>query len=162
MMFSNKNIIAAMLACALAAGTASAQDGDALSFVKTVRDPVSAGMGFAGVASGAETAYSSFRNSSVIPLAAENMSVGLSGQMWAPDGAKSTNLGFGAAFKAGGRLGFAVGGAYQMGEEYSLTDETGNPKGTFKPNDMVLNVGAGFLIMDNLTAGANLDRKSVV
>ncbi len=155
-MFKNKNIIAVMLACAFAAGTASAQDGGALPFVRIVRDPVSAGMGFAGVASGAETAYSSFRNSSVIPFAAENMSAGLSGQMWAPDGAKSTNLGFGAAFKAGGRLGFSVGGAYQMGEKYSLTDEAGNSNGTFKPNDMVLNVGAGFLIIDNLSAGANL------
>lgn len=153
-MFKNKNIIAVMLACAFAAGTASAQDGEALPFVRIVRDPVSAGMGFAGVASGAETAYSSFRNSSVIPFAAENMSAGLSGQMWAPD--NSTNLGFGAAFKAGGRLGFSVGGAYQMGEEYSLTDESGNSNGTFKPNDMVLNVGAGFLIIDNLSAGANL------
>lgn len=150
-----RNIFIASLTFVMVCGTASAGD-YALPFVRIVRDPVSASMGFAGVASGAETAYSSFRNSSVIPLAAENMSVGLSGQMWAPDGAKSTNLGFGAAFKAGGRLGFAVGGAYQMGEEYSLTDETGNPNGTFKPNDMVLNVGAGFLVMDNLTAGANL------
>jgi len=156
-MFKNdKNIITVMIAFALVAGTASAQDGEALSFVRIVRDPASAGMGFTGVASVSGMAYSSFRNSSVIPFYAERMSVGVSGQMWAPDGVKSTNLGFGAAFKAGKRLGFTVGGAYQAGEEYSMTDESGNPAGSFKPNDMILNGGVGVGIIDNLAAGVNV------
>ena len=155
MMFNNKTIITAMIT-ALCASTTFAQDEEALSFIRIVRDPVSAGMGFAGTASGTETAYSSFRNSSVIPFSVERLSAGVSGQMWAPDGVKSTNLGFGAAFKAGKRLGFSIGGAYQMGEEYSLTDETGNTTGTFKPNDMILNGGVGVKIIDNLAAGVNL------
>ncbi len=151
-----KKILMTAMTFLATASFVSAQDGEALPFIRIVRDPVSAGMGFAGVASGTETAYSSFRNSSVIPFAADKLSVGVSGQMWAPDGAKSTNLAFGTAFKTGKRLGFTVGGAYQIGEEYSSMDETGNSAGTFKPNDFVLNAGAGFLILDNLSVGANV------
>ena len=108
-----RNIFIASLTFVMVCGTASAGD-DALPFVRIVRDPVSASMGFAGVASGAETAYSSFRNSSVIPLSGDRFSTGFSYQNWAPDGVKTSNMNFGAAFKAG-RFGFAVGGAYQMG-----------------------------------------------
>ena len=155
-MIDFKNILMAAMVCLTTASLASGQDGTALPFVRIVRDPVSAGMGFAGTASGTETAYSSFRNSSVIPFSVERMSAGVSGQMWEPDGVKSTNLGFGAALKAGERLGFSIGGAYQMGEKYSLTDETGNTTGTFKPNEMILNGGVGVRIIDNLAAGVNV------
>ena len=154
--FRREFVILFFFTALLAASPSSAQNPEALSFVRIVRDPVSAGMGFAGTASETEVAYSSFRNSSVIPFMAERMSVGISGQMWAPDGVKSTNLGFGAAFKAGKRLGFSVGGAYQMGEEYSLADETGNAAGTFKPNDIIINGGAGVWIIDGLAAGVNV------
>ena len=144
------------LACAISINSAFGKNEEGLPFVRIDRNPVSAGMGFAGVASETETAYSSFRNSSVIPFSVERMSAGVSGQIWAPDGVKSTNFGFGAALKAGERLGFSIGGAYQMGEEYSLTDETGNTTGTFKPNDMILNGGVGVRIIDNLAAGVNV------
>ena len=107
------------------------------------------------MASGSETAYSSFRNSSVIPLSGDRFSTGFSYQNWAPDGVKTSNMNFGAAFKAG-RFGFAVGGAYQMGEEYTTADASGNPKGTFSPNDMIVNGGVGLRILDNLSAGANV------
>ncbi len=155
-MINFKNILMTALACLTTVSIASAHDGEALPFVRIVRDPVSAGMGFSGVASVSGTTYSSFRNSSVIPFAAERISIGVSGQMWAPDGTKSTNLAFGSAFRAGERLGFSIGGAYQIGEEYSLMDETGNAAGKFKPNDMTLNAGVGFLILDNLSVGANV------
>ena len=115
-----RNIFIASLTFVMVCGTASAGD-YALPFVRIVRDPVSASMGFAGVASGSETAYSSFRNSSVIPLSGDRFSTGFSYQNWAPDGVKTSNMNFGAAFKAG-RFGFAVGGAYQMGEEYTTAD----------------------------------------
>ena len=138
MMMNSKRIIALALGCVIAFNLSFAQD-YALPFVRIVRDPVSASMGFAGVASGSETAYSSFRNSSVIPLSGDRFSTGFSYQNWAPDGVKTSNMNFGAAFKAG-RFGFAVGGAYQMGEEYTTADASGNPKGTFSPNDMIVNL----------------------
>ena len=151
-----RNILIMGMAFAGIAGEVSGRNAEALPFVRIVRDPASAGMGFAEVASVSGTAYSSFRNSAAIPFSAERMSAGVSGQIWAPDGAKSTNLGFGAAFKAGKRFGFSVGGAYQMGEKYSLTDETGNNAGTFRPNDMIINGGVGVRIIDNLAAGVNV------
>ena len=154
MMMNSKRILALALGCVIAFNVSFAQ-GDALPFVRIVRDPVSASMGFAGVASGSETAYSSFRNSSVIPLSGDRFSTGFSYQNWAPDGVKTSNMNFGAAFKAG-RFGFAVGGAYQMGEEYTTADASGNPKGTFSPNDMIVNGGVGLRILDNLSAGANM------
>ena len=155
-MINFKKILITVMTCLATASFAYAQNGEALPFVRIVRDPVSGGMGFAGAASGTGAAYSSFRNSSVIPFSAERLSVGVSGQMWAPDGVKSTNVNFGAALKAGERLGFSVGGAYQMGEEYTLTGETGSKIGTFKPKDMILNGGVGVRIIDNLAAGANV------
>lgn len=155
-----RNIFIASLTFVMVCGTASAGD-DALPFVRIVRDPVSASMGFAGVASGSETAYSSFRNSSVIPLSGDRFSTGFSYQNWAPDGVKTSNMNFGAAFKAG-RFGFAVGGAYQMGEEYTTADASGNPKGTFSPNDMIVNGGVGLRILDNLSAGAQYSFKNML
>lgn len=151
-----RNILIMGMALAGITGEASGRNAEALPFVRIVHDPASAGMGFAGVASVSGTAYSSFRNPTAIPFSEERMSIGVSGQMWAPDGARSTNLGFGAAFKAGKRFGFSLGGAYQMGEKYSLTDETGNITGTFKPDDMILNGGVGVKVFNNLAVGANV------
>ena len=151
-----RNILIMGMTFAGIAGEASARSAEALPFVRIVRDPVSAGMGFAGVASGSGTAYSSFRNSAVIPFSVERMAVGVSGQMWAPNGTKSTNLGLGAAFKAGKRFGVSIGGVYQQGDNYSIADESGNTTGTFKPKDMILNGGVGVKIIDNLAAGVNV------
>lgn len=152
----NRIILAMTFGCLLSAGSAFAQSEEALPFVMIDRNPVSAGMGFAGAASSSETTYSSFRNSSVIPFSAEKVSFGLSGQRWAPEGVKTTNINFGAAVKAGKRFGFSVGAAYQTGEEYSLYDDSGVSQMTFKPNEMIVNGGVGFRILDNLSAGANI------
>ncbi len=146
---------AVALGCILATGGLRAQDDWGLPFIRIDRDPVSAGMGFAGAASVAETAYSSFRNSSVIPFSDKRMAAGVSGQSWAPDGAKSTNLNFGTAFKFSDRIGFSLGAAYQAGEEYSVFSTSGDAKGTYKPFDLVLGVGTGFRILNNLSFGAD-------
>lgn len=151
-----RNILVAAAVCAVSIGTASAQSSEVLTFVRTERNPVAAGMGFAGAAALDGTAYSSFRNSSVIPLAAERMSFGVSGQNWSPDGVRSTNISAGASAKIGDRFGLCLGGAYQTGDEYSLTTDTGAAIGTFKPTEIVLNAGAGFRIIDNLAVGASV------
>lgn len=72
----NTRYISALALCfALSASAAYAQ-GDALSFVRIIGDPVSAGMGFAGAASTSGTAYSAFRNSAVIPLSEKKADIG--------------------------------------------------------------------------------------
>ncbi len=151
-----RNILTAAAVCVASLGLAKAQENEALTFVRAERNPVAAGMGFAGVAGVSETAYSSFRNASVIPFAAERMSFGVSGQNWSPDGVKSTNINVGGAVRTGNRFGFCIGGAYQTGEEYSSTTETGETGGTFRPKELILNGGAGFRILDNLAVGANV------
>lgn len=152
----SRTMLMMALACVISIDSAFGQNEEGMPFVRIDRDPVSAGMGFAGVATSGEMAYSSFRNSSIIPLSANKMSFGVSGQSWAPDGVKSTNINFGAAAKVGKRLGLSIGAAYQTGEEYALMTDNGISKGTFKPNEMVINGGAGFLVTDNLSAGVNV------
>jgi hypothetical protein len=151
-----KNLMMTVIASLATASFVSAQDGAAMPFTLIARNPVSVGMGFSGIASVHDAEYSSFRNSSVLPFAAERFSVGVSGQVWAPHGVTSTNLAFGSAFKAGKRLGFSVGGAYQIGEEYTSIDETGNQVGIIKTDDLIISIGAGFLVIDNLSVGVNV------
>lgn len=151
-----RNILVAAAVCVISLGSARAQGNEALTFVRIERNPVAAGMGFAGAAALDGTAYSSFRNASVIPLSAERMSFGVSGQNWSPDGVRSTNISAGASSRIGGRFGFSLGGVYQTGDEYSLTTDTGGSGGTFKPTEIVLNAGAGFKIIDNLAVGASV------
>lgn len=153
-MMNIKNISALVLCCVLSVSITYAQSG-AMSFIRLSRDPVSAGMGFAGVASISETAYSSFRNSSVIPLSEDRMDIGLSWQNWAPQGAGSSNFNFGSSFKANDRFGLAIGADVQSGEEYSQTDLNGNSTGSFSPLEMILCSGVGIKIIDGLSLGLN-------
>lgn len=152
----NRTILAMALAGVISIDSAFGQNEEVMPFVRIDRNPVSAGMGFAGVAADREIAYSSFRNSSVIPLSTERMSFGVSGESWALYGEKSSNINFGGAARVGKRFGLSIGATYQTGEDYSLTSDNGVTKGTFKPNEIVINGGVGFLITDNLSAGANV------
>lgn len=144
-------VLGGLLCCAVA----SAQGTEALPFIRIDRNPVSAGMGFAGAASTSATAYSSFRNSAVIPFSAKTMDLGFNYQGWAPSGVKNTNLNFGGAYKLSEKMGFSIGGAYQMGQEYDIFDASGHAKGSFKPSDMVINAGVGFLLTESLSLGVN-------
>lgn len=141
-------------ACLLSAGAASAQT--AMPTLRVEQDPVSAGMGFAGLASSCGTAYSALRNSSVIPLSDRKMDFGASYQSWAPDGAGDTNMALGAAFKLGERFALSLAGTMQNGKEYSIMDESGNDGGTFAPSIVSAGLGVGVKIIDNLAAGVNL------
>lgn len=150
----NTNRLAFAAACLLSAGVASAQT--AMPSLRVEQDPVAAGMGFAGLASTSGTAWSALRNSSVIPFSEKSMDFGASYQSWAPDGAASANIGLGAGFKLGERFGLSVALTMQNGEEYGITDETGNSAGTFKPSFMSAGLGFGVKIIDNLSAGVNV------
>lgn len=135
---------------------ADAQDNVALPFIRIVRDPAAEAMGFAGAASNESIAYSSFRNASMIPFFEKSGDISFSWQNWAPDAVKSNNFNLGAGFRlAGGKFGFAIGGAYQSGERYDDYDENGESSGTFTPYDMLVNLGVGFLITKDLSAGIN-------
>ena len=147
--------IALALSLALSISVSYAQS-DAMPFLRIARDPASAGMGFAGAASTSGTAWSAFRNASVIPLSESRMDIGLGWQSWAPQGAKSNNINFGSAFRIREKFGLAVGAAYQGGESYSRIDETGKASGTFSPGEMIVGGGLGFEIIDGLALGVNM------
>lgn len=152
-----RNMLALALLAMAPTLSLEAKDNEALPFIRIVRDPSAAAMGFSGAASSASVAYSSFRNASVIPFYAGSGDAAFSYQSWAPDGVKTNNFNLGAGFKLlKGKLGLAIGGAYQTGEEYSVFDENGNANGTFTPNEMLVNFGAGMLITENLSAGINV------
>lgn len=145
----------ALCCLALPSSTARAQD-DALSFVRIIRDPASAGMGFAGTASTSGTAYSAFRNSSLIPLSSKKVDIGAGYQIWAPDGVKSSDVSFGSAFRLGERFGLSIGAVRQSGEAYSLTGDNGQSSGSFTPDALVLNGGFGVRLPGNFALGVNL------
>lgn len=154
-----KSIRTIFFATIFMAGAVAAysKDGDALPFMRIVRDPASAAMGFAGTASSSTIAYSSFRNPSVIPFYGKTADAAFSYQSWAPDGVKSGNYNLGTGVKLlNGRFGLALGGAYQKGQEYKIVNESGISAGAFTPKEMLINFGVGVLVTETLSAGANV------
>ncbi|MBQ0145443.1 MAG: PorV/PorQ family protein [Bacteroidales bacterium] len=139
----------------VSAAAAYAQSSEAMPSLRINHDGAAAGMGFAGVASSSRIAYSSFRNSAMIPFSEEKVGAGVSFQGWAPNGEKMTNIALGSAFRIGENLGLSVGGAYLGGEPYDVYDATGTMKGTDKSSDMVFNAGIGYRIVDFLSVGVN-------
>ena len=149
--------ISAVAVCVAAAALdLRAQSDVAMPFLSIDRSPVTSAMGSAGLASSSEIAYASFRNPAVIPFSERKGDFGVSYQNWAPDGVKSTNLNLGATMRLGKRIGVTLGGAYEMGEKYTVSDNSGNPKGTFTPSDMIVNAGMGVKIANPFSLGVNL------
>jgi len=151
-----KTSIAALAVLVSAVAVSAQENSYALPFVAFDRDPVTSAMGNAGLASSEYTAWSAFRNSAVIPFSSKTLDIQAAFQNWAPKGAKTTNVDFGAGWKISENFGLALGFAYDMGAEYELFGSTGSSKGTFKPTDVVVNLGAGFKFTDKLGAGVNV------
>lgn len=150
----NLIIAASMLAASMA--TSFAQDsGTAHQFIRIPRDPVSGAMGGAGAASTFTTAYSSFRNAAVIPFSDKDIDIGVSYQMWAPDGVKSNNVSTGIAYKLSDSFGLSLGFGYDAGGEIRIYDASGKPAGTFSSSDMVFNAGFGYRFSEKMGAGAS-------
>ncbi|MCI1640313.1 MAG: PorV/PorQ family protein [Bacteroidales bacterium] len=163
-MYSNKIVKITALICGMFVFMqfANAQDtkgGDvAMGYSAVVRNPVSAAMGFSGIASSSSMAWSSFSNSAAIPFYNGKFDAQVLYQDWAPtvDAIKSTDIAAGLAFKASDRLGFSLGFVNQSGVSYDLTDENGYSKGSFTPSDIQANIGVGFSLSEKLSAGADL------
>ena len=150
-------ILAAFAAVVMSSVSIYAQENNsAHQFIRIPRDPIMGAMAGAGAASSGSFAYSSFRNSAVIPFSEAGVDVGASFQMWAPKGVKSTNIAAGVGYKVSDAFGFSVGFGYDAGKEMQVYDESGKAKGVFTPNDMVVNAGFGVKFSDKLGAGANV------
>ena len=150
-------IIAAAAALAISSLCSYAQDkNSAHQFIRIPRDPATGAMAGAGSASTFTTSYSAFRNSAVIPFSDKTVDVGVSYQMWAPDGVKSNDVAAGVAYKVSDKFGFSVGFAYDMGAEMQTYDASGKSSGKFSPSDMMINAGLGFAFTEKIGAGVNV------
>lgn len=144
-MIMKKNILLT-LAVALLPVIASAQTSAALPFLRINRDAKTSAMG------GIE-AVSGLYNPAAVPFTGSDITA--SYQMWAPGGAKSTNINVLGGIKIGKRLGLNVLGAYQVGQGYTTYDASGKAGSTFVPSDLVAGLGVGFAITDFLSVGVN-------
>ena len=78
-------MIAIVTALAISSLSTFAQDkNSAHQFIRIPRDPATGAMAGAGAALPGSYAYSSFRNSAIIPFSESTVDVGASFQMWAP------------------------------------------------------------------------------
>lgn len=142
-----KKTLLLSLAVALLPVVAAAQTSAALPFLRINRDAATSAMG------GVE-AVSGLYNPAAVPFTGSDVAVSF--QMWAPNGAPSTNLNLLSGIKLGKRLALNIMGAYQMGSEYPIIDASGNSKSTFKPSDLLVGGGIGFAFTDYLSAGVNV------
>lgn len=128
---------------------------EAMAFAKIERSPVSAGKGFASIASSTDAAWASFNNPSILPLSKNKTDIKAIYQNWAPAGVHTTDLGLGAGFKFSDKFGLALGGVMRNGQAYELLNDMGVSKGKFSPKDLQLALGFGVAIKPFLSIGLN-------
>lgn len=140
---------------------ASAQtDGgeEALGFSRVTMNPKAAAMGFAGVASTTHPAWSSFSNAAVIPFCEQKFDFQGTYQGWATDNddLKATRIAVGASYKLG-KFAFTLAYAHRNdANEYTIVDDSGNERGTFKPKGDQFNVGLAYGFSERFSVGANV------
>lgn len=76
--------------------------------------------------------------------------------MWAPKTADNTLIGADVWFKIGDKLALYAEGKDFMDKPYSISGDEGSVKGTFKPYDLIIGLGAEYRITDALSAGLTL------
>lgn len=145
-------------AVSAASSSVSAQNfggGEAMVFTEIERSPVSAGMGFSGLASTSDLSWAALKNSAAIPLFSKKADIKAIYQNWSPSGVRTTDFGAGAAFKMSDKLGLSIGGIMRNGQAYDMVNEMGVSTGSFTPKDIQLGLGLGYAITPVITIGLN-------
>ena len=75
---------------------------------------------------------------------------------WQPNSVGTSVLFLGGSYNLDNKLGFALGLTSGSYDEYEIFNDSGSSKGTFKPSDFQLNVGAAYRVLPFLSAGVNL------
>ncbi len=154
-MIMRKYIVLAACALLMPAFAAVADPGEeALGFARVPHDPISLGMGGAGVVNG--SAYSTFTNMAAVPFADFKLDVEAAYGKWAPDGSPTSNITVGGAWNLNKKFALGLGFNYGAGDEYDVYSENGQANGTFTPNELQVNLGFGWRFLDFLSAGVNV------
>lgn len=148
-------LISAIVLMAAFSLPAFSQDAStAMLFSRIDHDPVTTAMGGAGKVNTRNVAMSSFRSSAVIPFYEGLGDFALSYQDWAPSGSRF--MSFGGAVNIKKKLGIAIGASYGMGEAFEATTGIGSPTVSFRPYDLLLNLGVSCRLVNVMSLGVNV------
>lgn len=134
----------------LVSGASYAQS---VAFLNIPSDAQSIAMGGASVAMEA-TAFAAGNNAAAMSLGENKSKIGVNYLQWQPDG---TNNGLisGAAYYKFNKLAIGIGGNSFSYQEYDIYSGNGASSSSFKPSEMVLNLGISYRIISNLSIGVN-------
>ena len=132
---------------------------EAMGFSRTLQSPVASALGFSGKARTGDIAWASALNAAMIPFSAEDVSVALSYQRWAPSSDLTNVIGGGVGARFG-NVGVSLSGSARSGQaaSYEWIDADGFGHGvmTYQPKDWVVAAGAGVQVLDVLSFGLDL------
>ncbi|MCD8209140.1 MAG: PorV/PorQ family protein, partial [Bacteroidales bacterium] len=137
--------------------SASAGDSEYMGFTRVIQDPVSAGMGGAGVVLG--NAWSSYRNAAALPFSDIRFDVAAGYQGWCPSSYDPTSdINVGVAWNIGKKrnVSVAAGFTYGIGEKYETSVGFGSHGGSFTPSEIQANVGVAWKFVPFLSLGVNV------
>ncbi len=134
---------------------AFSQDGLALGFTRTDRNPVTSAMAGAGAAWAQDAAYAAFSHAAMLPLFSGTLDASAAFQYWTPALSSQAHVSAGVAYKPMDRLGVAVGYTLENLSAYEVMEEPGAVSGTFYPKNHVFALGAGYGFGAHLSAGVN-------
>jgi len=126
----------------------------ALPFAGVSTDVSSLGKAGADAVETASVRGAAFGNVAAVPFSGTTLDVAAGYAMWKPTSGNIISVS--GAYSLGGKLGLAAGFSYGMNPEYGITDPSGASKGTFRPTDMQLAVGASYRFLPYLSVGANV------
>lgn len=140
-------IIPALLLAAINMHAQDGKVGEAFSFLRGDRSPVSSAMAGAGFTLIDNSAFAAFGNPAVSALMDGRVSAGLSYRYWGPEILNENQIAASFSIKAMERLGVTAG--YYRGIQPPMDGET------FRANDNNFSIGAAYSITDNISVGLN-------
>lgn len=102
------------------------------------------------------TAFSSFENIAAVPFSEKAADFAVGYTMWQPSSVPSNVIAAAGSYNVGDKLGFAFGLTHGSYKAYDIFNDNGSNKGTFKPSDFQLKLGAAYRLMQYLSAGISL------
>lgn len=137
--------LAGLSVCFLCQAQEAAKSTVALAFTQIDNQPSSIALGGLSLINGSPTARLHSK---------EKADISVSWQNWQPKTTQNTHLFGAASFRLGKRLSLSADFLFRGGKSYEVFDNNGNSKGEFKPSQMAMSLGAGFLLTNHLSVGA--------